>query len=160
MFLERQWSPRPHSEPTVLGPLHHLLQESATAPQKGPLGFRGEEGDTDWEEVSSSFPKGCHSFLDAISRGMMPPCQLPSKSWHLQPVYDAEQWNQESRAKMCLGMCVSTCTYLWPMLGIHSLLHSSSQQILVGQLLYSSNCVRFLGYSRNKTDEVLPSWSL
>lgn len=66
----------------ALGSLHHLLREHHLPPPhpptQEPLGLRCRgEGGAGWEGVSSSLPKGCHSFPDVISRGMMPPHQLP-----------------------------------------------------------------------------------
>ena len=77
--------------------------------------------------------EGCHSFPDVISRGKMPPCQLPSKSWQLQPAYDREQWDKKREHR---PVCTRVCPPMF-ICSVYSLFHSSHQQTFVGYLLYS-----------------------
>lgn len=132
-------------------PLHHLLQEHHFSPGRASgLGVgRGGVGATGWEGASSSLPKGCRSFPDVISRGVMPLYQLPSKSWPLQPAHDTEQWNEESRVRACLHTCVSTWAHLWPTLR-PSLARSF---ILSTNISWASTAVQSLCYTLGMQQE-------
>lgn len=113
--------------------------KSIISPPEEPLGLRwGEEGGPGWEGASSSLPKGCHSFPDVISSGMMPFCQLRSESWHLRPSMTRSNGTKRvERECVCAHVCppVHFCS---PLSGMHSLLHSASQQVFPGHLLYAS----------------------
>ena len=105
-----------------LGSLHHLLPEHHFSPPEEPLGLRwGGEGGTGWEGASSCLPKGCHSFPDVISRGMMPPCQLPCKSWHMTQ----SNGTREQSLSVVAPVRVSTCAHPGPRSDTHSRTHSA-----------------------------------
>lgn len=100
------------------------------------------------------------SFIpDVISRGMMPPCQLP-----LNLGISSLSMTQSNGTETAEHDCVYAWAYppghiCGPCPGIHSLIHSSFRQVLVGHLFRSSLCARPLGQSQSKTAEVLPAWS-